>query len=131
MTGERAHYELAAGHDVKPFITALEGFSSGGGMLPEQIWDEPDIPELGLRLGKFIGAAMPLVWAHAEYVKLLRSVTDGDFRPHLRRGRTLCPGQTARPVEIFRLIARQSQHIVAGRKLRVLAEEQFAWYGRG
>ena len=51
LTGERAHYELAAGHDVTPYIKALEGFSSQGGMLPEQIWDEPDIPQLGLKLG--------------------------------------------------------------------------------
>ena len=47
MTGERAHYELAAGHDMKPYIMALEGFSSQGGMLPEQIWDAPDIPSWG------------------------------------------------------------------------------------
>ncbi len=47
-------------------------------MLPEQIWDAPDLPEMGLKLGKPTGAAMPLVWAHAEYVKLLRSVTDGE-----------------------------------------------------
>ncbi len=77
LTGERAHYELAAGHDVMPYIQTLEGFSSQGGMLPEQIWDAPDMPEMGLKLGKPTGAAMPLVWAHAEYVKLLRSVTDG------------------------------------------------------
>ena len=32
---------------------------------------------VGLRLGKSAGSAMPLVWAHAEYLKLLRSVTDG------------------------------------------------------
>ena len=55
----------------------LEAFAGDSGLLPEQIWDAPDIPELGLKLGKFTGAAMPLVWAHAEYVKLLRSVTDG------------------------------------------------------
>jgi glucoamylase len=30
LTGERGHYELAAGGDVKPYIRALEGFSSRG-----------------------------------------------------------------------------------------------------
>ena len=96
LTGERAHYELAAGHDVKPYIKALEGFSSQGGMLPEQIWDAPDIPELGLKLGKFTGAAMPLVWAHAEYVKLLRSVTDGKVFDRISAvARTLRRGQAA------------------------------------
>ena len=28
-------------------------------------------------LGKPTGSAMPLMWAHAEYIKLLRSVSDG------------------------------------------------------
>ncbi len=77
LTGERGHYELAAGHDPTPYIKALENFSSIGGMLPEQIWDQPDLPQDGMKFGKPTGAAMPLVWAHAEYVKLLRSATDG------------------------------------------------------
>ena len=40
-----AHYELAAGRDPKPYITAMEKFSSKGGMLPEQVWDAPDYPQ--------------------------------------------------------------------------------------
>ena len=48
LTGERAHFELAAGRDIKPFIRAIEGFASATGLLPEQVWDEPDKP------GKFI-----------------------------------------------------------------------------
>ena len=30
-----------------------------------------------MRLGEPTGSAMPLMWAHAEYVKLLRSAADG------------------------------------------------------
>ncbi len=126
MTGERAHYELAAGHDVKPYIQALEGFSSQGGMLPEQIWDAPDIPELGLKLGKVTGAAMPLVWAHAEYVKLLRSVTDGKvFYCISTVAQRYKGGKRPPPVEVFRL-NRHLHSIIAGRKLRILAEEHFS-----
>jgi len=77
LTGERAHYELAAGNDVTSFITAIERFSSFGGMLPEQIWDYADLPSEGMYLGRSAGSAQPLVWAHAEYIKLLRSVADG------------------------------------------------------
>jgi glucoamylase len=125
LTGERAHYELAAGHDVKPYILALEGFSSQGGMLPEQIWDAPDIPELGLKLGKFTGAAMPLVWAHAEYVKLLRSVTDGEIFDRISVvAQRYSNGRRSTPIEVFRL-NRQLQSIVAGRKLRLLADDHF------
>lgn len=76
LIGERAHYELAAGRSVVPFIAAMESFASTSGMLPEQIWDEPDLPQAHMYLGKPCGAAMPLMWAHAEYLKLLRSARD-------------------------------------------------------
>jgi glucoamylase len=76
LTGERAHYELAAGHDPKPLITALEHFSSIGSMLPEQVWDYADLPSEGMYFGRSAGSAQPLVWAHAEYLKLLHSVAD-------------------------------------------------------
>lgn len=77
LTAERGQYELAAGHDVQPFIKAMEAFASDTGMLPEQIWDEPDRPDSHLYCGRPTGSAMPLAWAHAEYIKLLRSVQDG------------------------------------------------------
>jgi glucoamylase len=77
LAGERGHYELAAGHDVTPFVTAFERFSSVGGMLPEQVWDYTDLPSEGMYLGRSAGSAQPLVWAHAEYLKLLRSVANG------------------------------------------------------
>ena len=78
LTGERAHYELAAGNfqDAENLLRALENFSNEGGMIPEQVWDSNDIPERELFLGKPSGSAMPLVWAHAEYVKLSRSLKD-------------------------------------------------------
>ena len=78
LTGERAHYELAAGRDIHRLVRAIEQFSSEGGMLPEQIWDAPDLPERGMFLGRPSGSAMPLAWAHAEYIKLLRSREDGE-----------------------------------------------------
>jgi glucoamylase len=77
LTGERGHYELAAGHEVEPFIRAMEGFASSTGMLPEQVWDAADRPGAFMHLGRPTGSAMPLMWAHAEYIKLLRSAADG------------------------------------------------------
>jgi len=77
LTGERAHFELAAGRDIKPFIRAIERFASSTGLLPEQVWDEKDQPRSHMFLGRPTGSAMPLMWAHAEYIKLLRSVSDG------------------------------------------------------
>jgi glucoamylase len=77
LTGERGHYELAAGRDPKPFIRAMENFSNEGGMLTEQVWDGPDLPQAKMKRGRPTGAAMPLCWSHAEYVSLVRSRHDG------------------------------------------------------
>ena len=77
LTGERGHYELAAGHDPKPFIAAMEKFANEGGMISEQLWDAEDLPEKGMKRGRPTGAAMPLCWSHAEYVSLVRSAHDG------------------------------------------------------
>jgi glucoamylase len=77
LTGERGHYELAAGHDPFPYVKALESFGSDTMMIPEQVWDTTDMPEKHLYLGKKTGSATPLVWAHAEYIKLLRSIREG------------------------------------------------------
>ena len=78
LTGERAHYELAANHpnEALRLLHTIKSFANGVGLLPEQIWDTTDIPEKELIFGKPSGSAMPLVWAHAEYVKLLRSLHD-------------------------------------------------------
>jgi glucoamylase len=125
LTGERAHYELAAGRDVRPYIKAIEGFASATGLLPEQVWDEPDRPRKLMYLGKPTGAAMPLMWAHAEYIKLLCSTIDGkvfDVIPgvaeHFRKGRR-------RPsLEVWKF-NRQVRAIPAGITLRVLAARSF------
>ncbi len=79
LTGERAHYELAAGRDDEAtrLLGALDSFANEGGLLPEQVWDSPSIPERELRFGGPSGSAMPLAWAHAEYLKLRRSLRDG------------------------------------------------------
>jgi glucoamylase len=76
LTGERGMYELIAGSNPDLYIRAMEAFANEGGMLPEQVWDSDDIPERGLSRGEGTGSATPLVWAHAEYIKLLRSRRD-------------------------------------------------------
>jgi glucoamylase len=79
LTGERAHFELAAdrGEEARRLQTSLESFAGAEGLLPEQIWDATDLPERELFFGRPSGSAMPLVWAHAEHLKLLRSLHDG------------------------------------------------------
>ena len=77
LTGERGHYEVAAGKKPRAFITAIEKFANDGGMISEQLWDADDLPEKGMFRGKPTGAAMPLCWSHAEYISLVRSTHDG------------------------------------------------------
>ena len=90
LAGERAHYALAAGRraEAEALLATIEAGTSSGGLIPEQVWDGPPIPERELEPGQPSGSAMPLVWAHAEYVKLLRSLADGavfDLPPHTVR----------------------------------------------
>jgi len=73
LTGERGHYELDAGNDPLPYLEAMAAMASPGGMIPEQVWDTDPIPARGLAPGRPSGSAMPLAWAHAEFVKLMVS----------------------------------------------------------
>jgi glucoamylase len=79
LAGERAHYELAAGRRrvAEDLLTVMEFATEGGRLLPEQVWDGPDIPAKELFTGKPTGSACPLVWAHSEYIKLRRSLSEG------------------------------------------------------
>ena len=77
LTGERGHYALLAGEDPQPYLDAMTRMTGRGGLIPEQIWDTDPIPERMLHPGKPSGSAMPLVWAHAEYLKLLAAKSNG------------------------------------------------------
>src|SRR5262249_4072151 len=79
LTGERAHYELAAGKvpEAEALLTTIEHFTNGFALITEQVWDSNDIEERELFRGRPSGSACPLVWAHAEYIKLRRSLKDG------------------------------------------------------
>lgn len=126
LTGERAHYELAAGRDPGPLIQALERFAIGIGLLPEQIWDQPSIPEKLLWFGLPTSAAVPLAWAHAEYIKLVRSLTDGrvfDWIEPVHARYAAEPRRNA-TLEIWST-NRKLTTIVRGRTLRIIAGEPF------
>ncbi len=77
LTGERGHYELLAGNDPLPHLAAMAAMAGRGGMLPEQVWDAEPIPSRRLFPGQATGSAMPLVWAHAEFIKLAHSRASG------------------------------------------------------
>jgi glucoamylase len=121
LTGERAHYELAAGRreEAEALVHALESFANEGGLIPEQVWDAPDIPDRELFHGRPTGSAMPLVWAHAEYVKLCRSLRDGrvfDMPPQPVRRYQI--DKVRSPHNVWRF--NQKRHaLTAGKTLRI------------
>ncbi len=78
FAGERAHFEIAKGdmREAERLRRVIEAQSNACGLIPEQVWDAADIPERKLFNGRPTGSGMPLVWAHAEYIKLLRSLRE-------------------------------------------------------
>ncbi|MBI3726429.1 glucan 1,4-alpha-glucosidase [bacterium] len=126
LTGERGHYEFAAGRDARSYVRALERFATRGSLLPEQVWDEPDRPAWKMFLGKPTGAAMPLMWAQAEYVKLLRTLADGrvfDLIPAVaHRYEKKRAGPSRLKVWKFN---RHARKVAPGAVLRVLAAAPF------
>jgi len=129
LVGERAHYELAAGNGYEHLVRTYEQFATCGQMLPEQVWDEAELAGTELEKGKPAGSAMPLVWAHAEYLKLLRSALDGKVFDRIdavyeRYAEPEGRRRVRRGLEIYSR-HRPIQQIKAGETLRILDEGEF------
>ncbi len=126
LSGERGQYELSLGASTEDHIKTLETLTSETCLLPEQIWDAADFPEEHLYCGKSTGSATPLMWAHAEYIKLLRSVHDGkvfDLVPEVAA--RYLKEHKHRDLEIWKP-TRQVGKIPAGRLLRMQADQEFS-----
>jgi glucoamylase len=122
LTGERGHYEMAAGRDPMPYIETIEKFANEGSMLPEQIWDADDLPDEKMQRGSPTGSAMPLCWSHAEYVSLVRSHKDGvcfdRIEPVYQR---YAKAKTASQIEMW-TFAHQPEQITQGKTLRIITD---------
>jgi glucoamylase len=108
----------------------MEGFASDTCLLPEQVWDKADKPEAHLFLGKPTGSAMPLMWTHSEYIKLLRSIDDDrvfDFIPEVAE-RYLVNRSSCKSLEVWKF-NRQVSKVKTGQILRInaLALFQLHW----
>jgi glucoamylase len=126
LTGERGHYELAAGRDPQPYLRALEKFSGGIGLIPEQIWDAPDLPSRHFFFGRKTGAAVPLLWAHAEYVKLQRSAADDKPCDLIEAvyDRYVSGHPKHSPIDVWKF-NRPITAVAAGARLRIQADAPF------
>ena len=82
FTGERGEYELVYGTEsgeLAPhsMLETMAGFANSGRMLPEQVWDREHATEYNWEFGKGTGAATPLAWSMAQYVRLAHGVDAG------------------------------------------------------
>lgn len=131
FAGERAHFEVARGNfeEAERLREVMEAQTNECGLLPEQIWDAEDIPERELFNGHPTGSSMPLVWAHAEYIKLLRSLKEKkvwDMPP--QTAKRYAAGKTQTRFNIWSF-SQQRAHLQAGMNLRVdlLAAARVHW----
>ena len=91
LTGERGHYELARSKAQNngvitqtdldklknTYVRAMECFANEGLMIPEQVWEGVGSNDTyHFVTGEGTDGATALAWSHAEYVKLLKSLSD-------------------------------------------------------
>jgi len=100
LSGERGQYELALSNtekyknftldgcctprDLAGFrLDAMQKFANEGLMIPEQIWDKPQVPQAdlqfspNLKFGEGTGSATPLAWSMAQFIRLAVNLREG------------------------------------------------------
>jgi glucoamylase len=90
LSGERAEQQLQTGdrRGAAALLGAMQASSSGVGLVPEQSWEDPDVPRspygtpaqtasIGFTTGAAAGSASPLTWAQSQQVRLILSLGTG------------------------------------------------------
>ncbi|MGZ4612277.1 MAG: glucodextranase DOMON-like domain-containing protein, partial [Kineosporiaceae bacterium] len=90
LAGERAEHDIAtrSGLSATGLWASMAGMSSGVGLIPEQAWEDPDVPassygtppecaSIGFVNGKPAGSASPLTWSEAQFVRLSANLRAG------------------------------------------------------
>ncbi|TQQ79740.1 glucoamylase [Halonotius terrestris] len=83
FTGERGEYELLAGTDegeLAPYnlLKTMAGFANSGRMIAEQVWDRHIDNEYNWEMGEGTGAATPLAWSMAQFIRLAHGIDAGE-----------------------------------------------------
>jgi glucoamylase len=92
LSGERAEQQLQTGDraGAAALLAAMNAQTSGVGLVPEQAWENPDLPaspfgtdptvaSIGFVNGKPAGSSSPLTWAQAQQARLILGI--GANRP--------------------------------------------------
>jgi glucoamylase len=78
FAGERGEYALRAGLPADSYLATLANTVNDGLMMPEQVWDnQPPSGSPGFPAGKGTYSATPLLWTHAQFVRLAWSIDAG------------------------------------------------------
>jgi glucan 1,4-alpha-glucosidase len=83
FTGERGEYELLAGTsegELAPrnLLETMAGFANSGRMIAEQVWDRHIDNEYNWEMGEGTGAATPLAWSMAQFIRLAHGIAAGE-----------------------------------------------------
>jgi hypothetical protein len=83
FTGERGEFELLNDtdeDDLRPenLLQTMAGFANSGRMLAEQVWDREHSTDYNWEFGEGTGAATPLAWSMAQFVRLAHGVEAGE-----------------------------------------------------
>ncbi len=116
LSGERAEHSLQTGDPVAAarLLDAMAGYSAGIGLVPEQAWENRDLPaspfesppetaSIGFRTGEAAGSAAPLTWAQAQAVRLTLALGPGRLleQPAIVRARYVdAPPPAAAPLTV-------------------------------
>jgi glucoamylase len=107
LDGERAEQDLQSGDraGAESLATTMDHMSWGVGLIPEQVWEDPDIPaapygsnpataSIGFIDGQAAGSATPLIWGEGQYVRLLRDLQTGTLtdQPAVTKDRYVTAG---------------------------------------
>jgi glucoamylase len=82
-----------------------------------------------LKYGGQTGSATPLMWAHAEYIKLLRSASDGRIYDLIDevRDRYIKPGRKPSRLRVWKA-NHHAKSVAPGDRLRVQASQPFTMH---
>lgn len=133
LTGERAHLELALVRPARDLVLAMEAFAGPELLLPEQVWDGPEISAWGLSSGGPTGSARPLGWAHAEYLQLLASIAGARMSDVVEPARRRYVESAAEEPAFVWSAAHALETFLSGRSVRVQLEQpsRVSWSGDG
>ena len=102
LSGERAETAIATGDTAlaRAQLSFMLGSASGVGLVPEQAWEDPDVPadpygtdpttaSIGFQDGHAAGSASPLTWAQAQELRLVSDLGNGRIgdRPDITTAR--------------------------------------------